>query len=62
MASSREVGIKDWKNVSFVPTHWVEFVAYGAVLKGISLMIPTGLTMLAHGLVTDIFGRKQRVG
>lgn len=50
------------QNVSPVPTHWVEFVAYGAVLIGISFMIPTALTMLARGLAADIFGRKQRVG
>lgn len=44
-----------------VPAHIVEFVAYGPELMGISLMIPTAPKLLACGLDTDIFGRKQRV-
>lgn len=51
------------KNVSPVPAqHQVEFVAYGQELIGISLMIPTAPTMLAYGLVADIFERERRVG
>lgn len=42
--------------------HQVEFVAYGPELIGISLMIPTAPTMLAYGLVADIFERERRVG
>lgn len=48
--------------MSPVPTHHVEFVAHEPKLIRISPTIPTASTMLACGLVTDIFGRKQRVG
>lgn len=51
------------KNMTPVPAqHQVEFVAYGPELIGISLMIPTAPTMLAYGLVADIFERERRVG
>lgn len=51
------------QNVSPPPAqHQVEFVAYGRELIGISLMIPTAPTMLAYGLVADIFWREWRVG
>lgn len=50
------------QNVSPVPAHHVEFVAYGPELIGISVMIPTAPTMLACGLAADIFGRKLRGG
>lgn len=51
------------QNVSPLPAqHQVEFVAYGRELIGISLMIPTAPTMLAYGLVADIFWREWRVG